>query len=78
MIISERDLQIAASVKDLADGREIEDFYLAVVRGEEGFSATGALLASTFIGLDGFLSKDDAETLNRRALKELGVTVEST
>lgn len=79
MTISESELQIAAIAHTMADSEELSEAYLAIVRGEkEDYSAVGPLVAAAFKGLEGVLEKDDAKIFIRKAIEELGVTVEST
>lgn len=73
-----QDLLKAQRVATLLEEYEGDDFFRsvdAILRGEESFSAKGALIAAVFVGLDRLgLDRSKQMLLVQKGLEELGIT----
>lgn len=73
-----QDLLKAQRVAGALEEYEGDDFFRsvdAILRGEENFSAKGALIAAVFVGLDRLgLDRSKQMPLVQKGLEELGIT----
>lgn len=74
-----KDLLQAQRVAELLEVHEGDDFFRsvdAILRGEDDFSAKGALITAVFVGLDRLgLDRSKQMPLVKKGLEELGITI---